>query len=165
MVAVTAKSTTKPSVRDNWATPQAVVDAVEQHLRVRFVIDVCATGETKKCPEYYGPELGIDGLAVEWGAFNWCNPPFSNKLSWLEKAKKEALERSAITAFLTAEDSGTAFTKDLENASDLILKPNRRIAFIDENGRIQSSPPFYSIIAIITPWAKSGEIRQRRIEI
>ena len=177
VAALKSKSTIAENVKDNWATPQSVVDAVEQHLCVRFLIDVCATSSTKKCPEYYGPELGIDGLSAEWGAFNWCNPPFSQKAEWLAKAVIEAKERGCITAYLFAHDLGTRFCADVEAASSIILAPRNRINFLDENGKhrksiskktgklVTSGPLFSSAIALITPWAKPEFVEHRRIEI
>jgi hypothetical protein len=121
---------------------------------------------TKKCPEFYGPELGINGLAVEWAQYNWCNPPFSQKAEWLAKAVAEAKERGCITAYLFAHDLGTRFCADVEAASSIILAPRNRINFLDENGKqrkvyseklgkwVTSGPLFSSAIGLITPWAK-----------
>lgn len=48
---------------DEWATPQNLFD--EMNNEFNFDLDVCATDENHKCPEYYTKEQ--DGLSKNWG--------------------------------------------------------------------------------------------------
>lgn len=150
----------KKSVRDEWATPQDVVDKVADKLNIwGFDVDVCATKETAKAPEYFGPdhydESRRDMNVSAWGdsKFIWCNPPFTTKSKWLSACVFAAQHKRCIVAFLAPDDQDLDFNRCLNAAADFIFMPNNRIAFIDERGVQQKSCPFYSKIAIITPWA------------
>ena len=55
----------------NWKTPRALYDAL--HQRFEFDFDPCPTNPT------------FDGLDVEWGESNFCNPPYGGVLKhWVE---------------------------------------------------------------------------------
>ena len=51
------------SETDEWETPQAFFDALNQEFH--FTLDVCATDENAKCAEYFTREQ--DGLSRNWG--------------------------------------------------------------------------------------------------
>ena len=45
-----------------WETPQAFFDALNDEFH--FELDVCATDENAKCPQYFTEEQ--DGLSQRW---------------------------------------------------------------------------------------------------
>jgi phage N-6-adenine-methyltransferase len=50
-----------------------------------FTLDVCATQKNTKCAKFF--DESIDGLLQSWaGETCWCNPPFSDIGSWVDKA-------------------------------------------------------------------------------
>lgn len=51
------------SATDDWATPQALFDALDRTFR--FTLDVCASEENHKCAKYFTKEQ--DGLKQDWG--------------------------------------------------------------------------------------------------
>lgn len=52
-----------------------------------FTLDVAAAEHNAKCPAYYDRER--DGLTQPWTGVVWCNPPYSDLGTWLEKAWHE----------------------------------------------------------------------------
>lgn len=88
--------------KQNLATPADLWRVLDAEFC--FQIDVCATRNTAKCNEYYGPdqedEEDQDALAgdSQWIFFEpwktrlsaYCNPPFRDVLKWHRKAHAEA---------------------------------------------------------------------------
>lgn len=61
-----------------WKTPHGMM--TELQAKYNFDYDPCP---------HPRPE-GYDGLAVEWGKRNWCNPPFTGGVTkWVRKAIEE----------------------------------------------------------------------------
>lgn len=77
---------------DEWETPQELFDELDQEFH--FDLDVCATSENAKCKRYFTKEY--DGLWAFWSGNVWCNPPYSDIKSWVEKA----YNRSGLSVLL-----------------------------------------------------------------
>jgi phage N-6-adenine-methyltransferase len=55
------------------------------HERFRFTLDAAAAQHNAKLPRYF--TRADDGLAQSWhGERVWCNPPYSDIRTWVEKA-------------------------------------------------------------------------------
>jgi len=52
-----------------------------------FSLDVAAAKHNRKCRRYFTREQ--DGLSQEWHGNVWCNPPYSDIRSWVQKAWDE----------------------------------------------------------------------------
>lgn len=75
-----------------------------------FQLDACATEQTKKTPEYIGPDHPLrelrDAFSCYWVGEPdylrvWCNPPFRDVIDWHKKAHEEADRHpSAVIAVL-----------------------------------------------------------------
>lgn len=75
--------------RDNLGTDPVLFARLNE--RFRFTLDVCATPENAKCERFYTIEN--DGLLQSWaGERVWCNPPYSNIGSWVDKARGSLAE-------------------------------------------------------------------------
>lgn len=71
---------------DDRATDPAVFAGFNE--RFHFTIDVAASVENKKCRRFHSEKT--NGLARSWaGERVWCNPPYSDIKSWVEKAWAE----------------------------------------------------------------------------
>ena len=72
--------------RDNLGTDPALFAKLEE--RFGFTLDACATDANAKCSRYFTIEQ--DGLTQSWsGERVWCNPPYSEIGTWVQKAWAE----------------------------------------------------------------------------
>jgi phage N-6-adenine-methyltransferase len=84
---------------DQWSTPQKFFDALNTEFR--FTLDVCADGSNAKCDTYFTAEQ--DGLAQEWGARCWMNPPYGREIGkWMKKAYESSLSGVLVVCLVPA---------------------------------------------------------------
>lgn len=74
---------------DNFRTPDNVYSQLDSIFN--FTLDAACT--TKDCKAPYGLyyDQGIDALQVPWYGRIFCNPPFSRKAEFIQKAYKEVM--------------------------------------------------------------------------
>lgn len=83
------------SAKQDWCTPAALLDRVRKVGRIG--LDPCASpqGLVRARVEWTGPPEGENGLAANWapvlrrGEVAWCNPPFAELTTWVDKACAE----------------------------------------------------------------------------
>jgi phage N-6-adenine-methyltransferase len=64
-----------------------------------FTVDVAASHDNYLCERYY--TLEDDGLAQSWaGERVWCNPPYSDMGTWVEKARVETTNGCELVVML-----------------------------------------------------------------
>lgn len=63
------------SNRQNWKTPKAFYIALDAEFGFDF----------DPCP----PNPKYDGLSVDWGLVNFCNPPYRDLGKWIRKGFEE----------------------------------------------------------------------------
>ena len=124
---------------DEWETPQWLFDKLNAEFH--FTWDVCATANNKKCRDFWPIEL--DGLIKPWGKVNWCNPPYSKQMPWVQKAREESC-RGNTTVLLMMCDTSTNVFKYCATFADEIRLLDRRIKFVGATG----SPRFASMIVV-----------------
>lgn len=91
-----ARRGARPEV-DNLQTTPEVFEPLQK--RFGFTIDVAALPHNTKLPRYFTPEQ--DGLAQSWsGERVWCNPPYSDIESWVEKAWNEFDDDATLVVML-----------------------------------------------------------------
>ena len=87
------------SATDNWATPQAVFDALDRELS--FELDAAASPTNAKCRRFY--TVDDDGLAQTWHGVVWLNPPYGRGIgAWLEKAADSAEAGATVVCLIPA---------------------------------------------------------------
>ncbi len=126
---------------DLWATPQDFFDKLNTEFS--FTLDVCATPENTKCPDYYTEEQ--DGLSKKWTGRVWCNPPYGRKIrEWIKKGHDSIQNGEAeLVVMLIPSRTDTAYWHDY------VMKGN--IRFIRGRlkfGNSKNSAPFPSAIVI-----------------
>ena len=79
------------SETDQWATPQAVFDWLDEHFGPHD-LDAAADSTNNKCDDYLSVE--DDALSVPWsGTRVWLNPPYGRGLArWATKAIDEIVQ-------------------------------------------------------------------------
>lgn len=71
---------------DDRGTDPAFIAELEQRFG-GFTLDTAAAKHNAKAPTYY--TLADDGLTQRWSGNVWCNPPYSDLRSWVQKAWDE----------------------------------------------------------------------------
>jgi hypothetical protein len=131
---------------DNWATPKYFYDPLNDEFDFDF----------DPCPLEYGeitPDK--DGLLIEWGKRNFCNPPYSKDLKpkFIQKAIEES-KKGKLCVMLLPVSTSTKLFHDiiLPNITEPIRFVKGRIKFIGHNskGELQSkgSPMHDSMVVI-----------------
>lgn len=129
--------------RDEWGTPKEVVDFFGP-----FDYDPATTAERAALfgiPNY--DTVQTDGLKTDWNQYEriFCNPPFSRKFEFLEKA----IDCKPHVFFLLPIEAMT--TKKFHQIMSryrggyIMWLPNGRIKFEDGSGG-KSSPAFGSVV-------------------
>lgn len=78
---------------DNFRTPQALFDQLNAIFN--FTLDAACTSKDCLCPRGLRYDLGVDALACSWEKHRvFCNPPFSKKAQFIEKAYNEVINGS-----------------------------------------------------------------------
>jgi phage N-6-adenine-methyltransferase len=86
-----SKAGANPDVDDRWTPPEIFVPLNIEHS---FTLDVAASADNRKTRNYF--DLNSDGLTQKWsGERVWCNPPYSDIRTWVEKAWKSMLTERA----------------------------------------------------------------------
>lgn len=144
------------SATDEWATPQALFDQL--HTEFGFDLDVAATGENTKCPEWLGPgSLMPDALVVGWAPLVcWCNPPYSKGLQgkFIAKAAQERLCGATSVLLLPARTDTKAFHAHIYDATTWQPRDGVEIRLL--KGRLKfggatNSAPFPSMVVVFRP--------------
>lgn len=70
---------------DCFETPDNIFNQLNDIFN--FELDAACTSANSKCNSGFFYDEGLDGLKESWGGYRvFCNPPFSNKAKWIEKA-------------------------------------------------------------------------------
>lgn len=114
---------TKPT--DEWGTPQWLFDHLNDEFG--FELDVCASKENAKCKYFLTKDE--DGLSGKpWERTNWCNPPYSNQLPWVEASVRQ-VDDLQTTVMLLKHDPSTRHGVLASKEADEIRIITHRIAF------------------------------------
>ncbi len=73
---------------DDFNTPDHIFEQLNSVFN--FTLDAACDSTNAKCDKAFRIDLGVDGITESWrGERVFCNPPFSQKRDWIEKAKLE----------------------------------------------------------------------------
>lgn len=118
------------SARLDWKTPKATYDALNAEFHFDF----------DPCPA----KPAFDGLAIEWHARNFVNPPYGREIrKWIKKGYEESL-KGKLVVFLIPSRTDTAFWHDYVMKADEIRFIRGRLRFDEYRG----GAPFPSCIAV-----------------
>lgn len=113
------------SERQDWETPQALFDALNAEFG--FTLDVCATSENKKCPDFIDEEL--NALTRNWGGYLetcWMNPPYGYQIGkWIRKAYEESQNGATVVALIPAKTETRWWHEYVMHAHEIRLVKGR----------------------------------------
>ena len=133
------------SERQDWATPQALFDALNAEFQ--FTLDPCALPHNAKCAKFYTPT--DDGLAQDWTKDRvFCNPPYGREVArWMRKAY-ESSRGGALVVCLVAARTDTRWWHDYAiHGEQRFIKG--RVKFGDG----KQGAPFPSAVIVFRPTA------------
>ena len=132
------------SKSQEWETPQWLFDKYNDIYH--FDLDVCASHENHKCPEYFTKEQ--DGLKQSWeGKTCWMNPPYGRGITkWINKAYEEVYNGycKAVVMLLPGRVDTKYFHETCVIGEIMFLKG--RLKF----GGSENPAPFPSMIVLFT---------------
>jgi phage N-6-adenine-methyltransferase len=122
---------------DEWETPQWFYELLNNEFN--FTLDPCATNKNHKCDKFYTE--ADNGLVQSWdGEVVFCNPPYSDVKSWLEKG----FHSKAVSVFLIPCRTDTKFFHEYCAKAKEIRFLKGRLKFSNS----KNSAPFPSCIVI-----------------
>lgn len=75
---------------DNFGTPEKLFKQLNDIFA--FTLDAACTTEDCKCKNGFYHDKGVNALQMSWGRERiFCNPPFSQKAAFIEKAYNEVM--------------------------------------------------------------------------
>lgn len=111
------------SKRQDWGTPQALFDALNEEFH--FDLDAAANSENAKCDIYISEE----SLSAPWhqlGTHIWLNPPYGREIgSWIEKAYQESLKGACVVCLVFARTDTQWWHRWALRAAEVRLIPGR----------------------------------------
>ena len=122
----------RKSVTDTWITPKWIIDGIGP-----FDLDPCAFliegNPIVKTANHFITEEQ-DGLKQDWFGNVFCNPPYSDLKSWMDKMNKHG--NGIVLCFARTETQ--AWQNNMSNATGINLI-HRRIKFLNDKGEEQGN--------------------------
>lgn len=89
--------------------------------------------ETVRASNWYGLDVGRDGLLLPWAGRVWCNPPYS--LGRMDDFARRAVaewDRGEVTRMMLLVNASmnSQWMRLVMASADALLIPNRRISFV-----------------------------------
>lgn len=126
---------------DEWYTPTDFFEELNKEFN--FNLDPCATDDNHKCDKYFTREE--DGLSQNWGGYRvFCNPPYSDIASWVEKCYEEGRKENTLVALLIPSRTDTRYFHDFIYNRAEIRFIKGRLKF----GGSKNSAPFPSMLVV-----------------
>ena len=114
----------------------------------RFTLDVCASRENAKVPNYFGLDRGIDALQQTWTGTCWMNPPYGRDVGqWVRKAYESSRDSGATVVCLLPARTDTRWWHSHALRAAAVLFVVGRVTFVGE----PASAPFPSVILEYRP--------------
>ena len=130
------------SATPEWATPQDFFDELDSLFH--FTLDVCATPENAKCPNYFTEQQ--DGLHQSWVGTCWMNPPYGRVIgAWMKKAYESA-KAGATVVCLVPSRTDTKWWHEYA-AKGIVEFVRGRLKF----GGHKNSAPFPCAVVVFQP--------------
>lgn len=114
------------AMKTEWLTPPWIIEALGQ-----FDLDPCSPIERPFPTALHHLTIEDDGLQINWGHNRvWCNPPYDDVGSWMEKLFWHG---NGIALIFARTDTDT-WTNLIWPRADAILFLGKRITFYHVNG-------------------------------
>lgn len=141
------------SIRDDYKTPQWIIDKLLQFIKKdSFDMDVCCS-ETNIPAQFHAFNGLYDGLVIDWSGTCFLNPPFKQTRFWLRKAFEE-FEKKHVTEVcmvLPADRFETKYYQELiiKNRYCLFAFLPQKVGFVIPGQEQEDIKPSQKIIIAI----------------
>jgi phage N-6-adenine-methyltransferase len=125
------------SKSDKWGIPKELYDKLNSEFHFDF----------DPCPIDW-KEGDADGLAIEWGASNFVNPPYSQVAKWIEKSYNEWKKGKNVVMLINAITDTKAFHKYIVGNAEIRFVKGR-IKFVNVENPEKSAPNVKASIIVI----------------
>ena len=129
---MTHQTRTKNS-KDTWETPQYLIDMIKERFGIKvFDLDPCATSKNTKGLDFI--TKAQDGLYQSWSGYHniFINPPFNNKMAWIEKILKEQDNTNNIFVLLPVDTSTNLWYGTIFKKASFIYFFEKRVHFLEK---------------------------------
>jgi phage N-6-adenine-methyltransferase len=131
------------SEKMDWITPRQFFMRLNSDFN--FTTDVGATKENALLPDYLGLDNGRDALTSEWGAINFCNPPYGRQIGdWVKKGYFESRDGKLVVMLLPARTDTKWFHDWIFGRAVDIIFVRGRIKFSNS----KTGAPFPSMVVV-----------------
>lgn len=160
-MAITNKSNTEASGKDYWRTsPEIINDAMVLINTGSFNTDVCVSGEDvkiKKCLSFITEKqdaLRSDNWFLGYGKTSFCNPPFTRKWEFFQKAVEQVNKWGLQVLMVMPYNPITqAWKENVSKANCIVYRPDGRYQFLLPDGtRPKNSCNFETCLILIVPF-------------
>lgn len=128
------KSFTKESIKDLYQTPLELYSTVDKEFK--FDTDVASSDKNHLSNKWLTEH--DNALECDWGDVNWCNPPYSNIMPWVNKAKEESFKGNTVVMLVPSDTSVKWFKVAYESCNEVRFISGR-ISFINADTQIKAS--------------------------
>jgi len=134
-----------------WETPWELFNQLNDEFG--FTLDVCATPENAKVPNFY--TKADDALKLRWRGTCWMNPPYGRDIGkWISKAWGESFFGATVVCLLPARTDTRYFHDYIWDAEN--HRPRAGVELRLLKGRLkfggaENSAPFPSMIVVFRP--------------
>ena len=161
-MSIVAQGQSARTLRSDYETPREFVTRVEALIGMRFGLDVAATIETAKAPNYFGPDREVkacrDALeAPDWRPYVaisavWMNPPYGPRIGrWVQRAGDAAVNGATVVGLLPGNAWGSRWwTQSVLGTAHEIVPITGRIRFLLD-GVVQPAPANDNVLVIWRP--------------
>ncbi|RCS70134.1 phage N-6-adenine-methyltransferase [Vibrio casei] len=117
----------KEKIGDNWRSPKPLYTTLDREFN--FVADMASSHENALCDTHFTEE--DDSLSFDWAQminalvlgnqtkYVWLNPPYSNPMPWIKKAKESQENGLGVVMLLNHDHSVGWFREALSHVSEI----------------------------------------------
>lgn len=134
----------KSDEKDTYKTPRYLIERLEKEFG-QITLDVCANEQNKVCENFISKEQ--NALVSDWttSGIVFCNPPYSKKDEFLEKAIEQSKTGQKIIMLVPCTPE-TLFFRQCKDKSNWLLCMNGRLVFEGLGNNENSQAKFPSML-------------------
>ena len=146
------KSKTQINKKDMWNTTWQAVRDAEFLIGGKFDLDACSASRNEsKADSFISPD--DDAMLFHWyGKRVFCNPPFSRKIEFIDRANNQAMEWSNVICMMLPFEPCTKWWREhISGKATAVYVPDGRYNFIDDETKEEiKGVPFCSCFVVFT---------------